>query len=410
MVTKRLLRPERLRAVPSQFSWLDHRLVRERYLDRCSTEALALYLFLVTVADAKGRVEAGVGYVKKNLLAGLEIAEFSHINPTAQEWLETVANVRIHGETRRRPVDLFEEERALLQPLPATAHDFGSVYPVRGHTTKCWTQSVRIDRRPTSIGLGRYPVVTLALARQRALENAQAIAEGRDPRRRAARTVPTFAEACETVIGIHAPNWKPGGKNEQNWRSTMRDYVLPKLASVPVDAVTGTDVMAILLPIWTVKTETAGRVRRRIGAVMKWAVAQGYRTDNPAGDAISAALPNNNAKITHRQALPHAEVGAAVVKVRLSGAYRGAVFSLEFLVLTAARSAEVRGATWDEIDLEAAVWAIRAERMKAAREHRVPLSDRALALLDEARELPWRTTSSFRRRRAASRATIRCGG
>ena len=259
----------------------------------------------------------------------------------------------------------------------------------RGHTTKCWTQSVRIDRRPTSIGLGRYPVVTLALARQRALENAQAIAEGHDPRRRAARVVPTFAAACETVIAIHAPNWKPGGRNEENWRSTLRDYVFPKLASVPVNAVTGTDVMAVLLPIWTTKTETAGRVRRRIGAVMKWAVAQGYRTDNPAGDAISAALPNNNAKITHRQALPHAEVGAAIAKVRRSGAYRGAVLSFEFLVLTAARSAEVRGATWDEIDLEAAVWTIRAERMKAAREHRVPPSDRALVVLDEARrELP----------------------
>ena len=191
------------------------------------------------------------------------------------------------------------------------------------------------------------------------------------------------------MIAIHAPNWKPGGRNEENWRSTLRDYVFPKLASVPVNAVTGTDVMAVLLPIWTTKTETAGRVRRRIGAVMKWAVAQGYRTDNPAGDAISAALPNNNAKITHRQALPHAEVGAAIAKVRRSGAYRGAVLSFEFLVLTAARSAEVRGATWDEIDLEAAVWTIRAERMKAAREHRVPLSDRARDILDEARrELP----------------------
>ena len=259
----------------------------------------------------------------------------------------------------------------------------------RGHTTKCWTQSVSIDRKPTSIGLGRYPVVTLALARQRALENAQAIAEGRDPRRRAARAVPTFAEACETVISIHAVGWKPGGKNEQNWRSTMRDYVFPRLGDKPVDAVTGKDVMAILLPIWTTKTETAGRVRRRIGAVMKWAVAQGYRTDNPAGDAISAALPNNTTQITHRQALPYSQVGAAVEKVRHSGAYRGAVLSFEFLVLTAARSAEVRGATWDEIDLEAAVWTVPAKRTKAGREHRVPLSGRALAVLREARrELP----------------------
>ena len=166
--------------------------------------------------------------------------------------------------------------------------------------------------------------------------------------------------------------------------------------------------MAVLLPIWTTKTETAGRVRRRINAVMKWVVAQGHRADNPAGDVVSAALPNNNAQVTHRAALPHAQVGAAVAKVRRSGAYRGAVFSFEFLVLTAARSAEVRGATWDEIDLEAAVWTIPAQRMKAAREHRVPLSDQALAVLDEARrELPRQATSYSRPRRAACRGTIR---
>ncbi len=106
----------------------------------------------------------------------------------------------------------------------------------RGHTTKCWTQSVRIDRRPTSIGLGRYPVVTLALARQCALENARAIAEGRDPRRRAARTLPTFAEACETVIAIHAPNWKPGGRNEENCarrRATTCSRSSPTCPSTP---------------------------------------------------------------------------------------------------------------------------------------------------------------------------------
>jgi len=156
--------------------------------------------------------------------------------------------------------------------------------------------------------------------------------------------VPTFAEACEAVIAIHAPNWKPGGRNEENWRSTMRDYAFPKLANMPADVVTGNDVMAVLLPIWTAKAETAGRVRRRIGVVMKWAVAQGHRADNLVGEAISAALPSNGAKVAHRQALPHAEVGSALAKVRRSGAYRGAVLSFEFLVLTAARSAEVRGA------------------------------------------------------------------
>ena len=260
----------------------------------------------------------------------------------------------------------------------------------RNHLAKCWTQSVRIDGRPTSLGLGRYPVVTLALARRRALENAQAIAEGRDPRRRSVSRMPTFAEACENVIAIHAGNWKPGGKTEDNWRATMRDYMLPRLGNVPVDAITAADVMDVLQPIWTSKRETAGRVRRRIGAVMKWAVAQGHRSDNPAGDALAAALPNNAVRREHHRALPHADVGAALARVRRSDAYRGAVLAFEFLVFTAARSGEVRNARWGEIDREdAAVWTIPAARMKAGREHRVPLSDRALAVLDEARrELP----------------------
>ena len=254
----------------------------------------------------------------------------------------------------------------------------------RNRVAKCWTQSVRIGGRPTSLGLGRFPVVTLALARQRALENAQAIAEGRDPRR-SGRGAPTFAEAADKVMAIHAGNWKPGGRTEDSWRSTLRDYILPRLGGMPVDAVTGGDVMAVLQPIWTEKRETAKRVRSRIGAVMKWAVAQGHRPDNPAGEALAAALPNNAGRRVHHKALPHVEVRAALRMVRGSDVYRGAVLALELLVLTATRSGEVRTAVWDDIDMEGAVWTIPAERMKAGLEHRVPLSDRALRVLDEAR-------------------------
>ena len=259
----------------------------------------------------------------------------------------------------------------------------------RGGFAKCWTQSVRIAGRPTSVGLGRYPVVTLARAREKALENARAVAEGRDPRRRAGRGVPTFAEACETVIAIHAGTWKPGGRTEEHWRAALRHYALPRLGRMPVDAVTGSDVMAVLEPIWTAKRETARRVRSHIGAVMKWAVAQGHRADNPAGDALGAALPSHAAAREHRRALPHAEVGAALSKVRRSDAYRGTALAFEFLVLTAARSGEVRSARWADIDLDARVWTVPAEHMKAGRAHRVPLSDRALGVLDAARaQLP----------------------
>ena len=128
------------------------------------------------------------------------------------------------------------------------------------------------------------------------------VAEGRGPRRRT-RSVPTFAQAFETVVAIHAEHWK-GGRNEREWRASMRGYAMPKLGSRSVDAITADHVMAVLLPIWSTKRITAQRVRQRIGAVMKWAVAKGYRVDNPAGDVISAALPNNRVAAKHQRALP----------------------------------------------------------------------------------------------------------
>ena len=145
--------------------------------------------------------------------------------------------------------------------------------------------------------------------------------------------------------------------------------------------------MAVLIPHWHSKNETMRRVRQRIGAVMKWAVAQGYRGDNPAGDAISAALPKTGTMRRHQRALPFAEVGAALAKVKGSNAYKGTVLALELLVLTACRSSEVRLVTWEEVDFEAETWTVPASRMKAKRDHRVPLSTRALEILHEARAL-----------------------
>ena len=253
-----------------------------------------------------------------------------------------------------------------------------------GRLSKSWAQAIRPNGKTTSVGLGAYPLVTLAAARAKALDNARAVVEGRDPRRRT-RSVPTFEKACETVIAIHARHWK-GDRNEHQWRASLRDHAMPTLGSRRVDAITTAEVMAVLLPIWSTKRHTAQRVRRRIAAVMKWAVAQGYREDNPAGDVISAALPNNHVPTKHQKALPHAEVGAALARVRGSSGYPGTVLAFEFLVLTASRSGEVRGARWSEIDTDAAVWTVPGERMKAGREHRVPLSRRALEVLDDAAE------------------------
>ena len=253
-----------------------------------------------------------------------------------------------------------------------------------GRWSKSWSQRIRLDGKLTNFGLGAYPVVTLATARARALNNRRALAEGRNPR---AGGVPTFAAAADAVITIHAESWKDGGKSERQWRASLRDYAMPQLGRRTVDAITTADVLAVLVPIWSIKHETARRVRQRIGAVMKWAIAQGHRSDNPAGDAIGEALPKISRSRRHHRALPYAAVGDAVGRVRASGAWGATKAAFELLVLTGARSGEVRGARWGEIDFEAATWTVPAGRMKAAREHRVPLSPAALDVLREARVL-----------------------
>ena len=250
-----------------------------------------------------------------------------------------------------------------------------------GRVSKSWGQRVRVGGKPTNLGLGSYPVVTLKEVREKALENRRAVHWGHDPRDAG---VPTFEAAVEKVIEIHSPTWKNPSRISGQWRQTLRDYAHPRIGRKRVSEVATADVLAILKPIWSRKPATARAVRQRIGAVMKWAVAKGYRPDNPAGDAIAAALPRNGNTTRHFKALPHGEVSVALVKVRNSGAYAGGKLALEFMVLTATRSNEVRGAAWGEIEHD--VWTIPASRMKAKREHRVPLSRRALEILEEARE------------------------
>ena len=259
-------------------------------------------------------------------------------------------------------------------------------HTTRGHLAKSWAQRINIDGRQRNLGLGSWPHVSLAEAREKCALNLAARRRGELVTGRK-RAVPTFEEAVEKVIAVHRAGWKDGSKSEKDWRTTLRDYAVPQLGGRPVDRINTADVMAVLLPIWNEKRVTARRVRQRIGAVMRWAVAQGYREDNPAGDAIGAALPKNGVRAQHLAALPYAEVAGAIETVRGSGAYLATVLAFEFLVLTACRSGEVRGARWDEIDLEAREWRIPPKRMKTGREHRVPLSAGALAVLRAARGL-----------------------
>ena len=249
---------------------------------------------------------------------------------------------------------------------------------------KSWVQRIAVHGVRRDLGLGSADLVTLAEARQAAHDNRRLARAGGDPRAAGRRVSPAFSEAAEAVIAMHRPAWKPGGGSEEQWRSSLETYAYPRIGRKPVHAIDAADLMAVLQPLWIPKHETARRLRLRIGQVMKWAIAQGYRSDNPAGDAVGAALPRVDARPVHQRALPYAEVGAALAAVRRTDAPPAAQLAFEFMVLCAGRSGEARCATWDEIDLDGAVWTIPAERMKAGREHRVPLSDRALEVLREA--------------------------
>ena len=249
-------------------------------------------------------------------------------------------------------------------------------------------QKLAIRGKVHALGLGSYALVSLAEAREQALANRKLARSGGDPlaARRRARGMPTFEEAAADVLKQKRSGWR-NPKHAQDWPKSLRLYAFPRIGDKLVCEVTSADVLEILAPIWHEKPETARRVRQRISAVMKWAVAMQYRPDNPAGDALGQALGRQQAVIRHMPALPHGEVAAAVAAVRASRAWIATKLAFEFLVLTAARSGEVRLATWDEFDLEAAVWTVPGSRMKAKRDHRVPLCRRAVAILNEAQPL-----------------------
>ena len=258
-----------------------------------------------------------------------------------------------------------------------------------GGLAKSWSQRLRVNGVPCNVGLGPYPIVTLAEARAKALENARDVHQGRDPRERA--RMPTFEQAAKAVHGLHASSWRNPATASIWWSSLVR-FVFPVVGDKPVSSVTSGDVLSVLVPIWSTKRETARRLRQRIGVVMKWAIAKGYRIDNPAGDAVSQALPKNGTTPQrHHRALPHGDVAAAVAKVRASGAWPATKLLLEFITLTAVRSGEARLARWDEIDLPGRVWSVPASRMKSGRLHRVPLSSGVLRVLDEAGALSGRS-------------------
>ena len=263
---------------------------------------------------------------------------------------------------------------------------FGLRLRVLPSGTRQWVWRGTVAGRRVDLGLGGWPVVTLAEARDMALECKRAARRGDDPRavRGGGRSVPTFAEAAEKVIELNAAGWT--GRTEAYWRASLRDHAAA-LASMAVDRITPADVLAVLTPIWHAKPETADRARVRISTVLRWAIAEGHRGDDPT-EAVRAALPRNGrGEKRHHKAVAHADVAEALRVVRESGAWWGSRLAIEFATLTATRSGEARQARWSEVDMDAKVWTVPASRMKVPKPHRVPLSTQALAVLDEARRL-----------------------
>lgn len=282
-------------------------------------------------------------------------------------------------------------EKALTALFARTVKEPGKYFDghglyllVRPNGSRFWLQRIVIRGKRTELGLGSASLVTLAKARDKAIENRRLAREGGDPlqAKHSALEILTFAEAARKVHEMHKPTWR-NEKHAAQFLSTLETYAFPRMGKLKVSDVSSADVLAVLMPIWITKNETARRVRQRMGTVLKWAVAQGWRTDNPAQD-IEQALAKVTLAKTQRKAMPYTEVHDCMETVKACEATTATKLAIEFLVLTASRSGEVREARWEEIDLDAALWEIPANRMKAKRPHRVPLSPRAVAILREA--------------------------
>lgn len=259
--------------------------------------------------------------------------------------------------------------------------------------TRSWSLRVTVGSKRREMGLGPFPEITLANAREKARAARAAIEAGLDPileRQRVASALRaeqaqalTFDQAAQQLIDSKSDEWR-NPKHRAQWIATLETYASPVVGRLLVGDVTQAHVLAILQPIWKGKTETATRVRGRVEQVLDWARARGFREgENPARwrghlDKLLPA-PTKLARVTHHAALPIKAMPAFVAALRIRKGT--AARALEFLVLTAARSGEVRGARWSEIDLAGATWTVPAERMKAGKEHRVPLSPQALELL-----------------------------
>jgi integrase len=253
---------------------------------------------------------------------------------------------------------------------------------IRTSGSRQWLLRTTVQRKRVDIGLGSLNFVSLAEAREEAMRLLKQVKAGLDPlaERKRDRTVPTFSEAALTVWEQNLPTWK-NKKHAKQWLSTLKEFATPKIGEKKIRDVTTAHILEVLTPIWTEKPETARRVRQRLRVVFDWAKASGfYSGDNPV-DGVKMALPKQNKQPKHHTALPWHDLPDFMAD--LSKRTGLSARALTFLILTVGRSGEVRGAEWPEID--GTDWIIPAERMKMKRDHRVPLSKAAQAVVADMR-------------------------
>jgi integrase len=266
----------------------------------------------------------------------------------------------------------------------------GLMLEVKPSGSKSWVVRLQSNGKRRDFGLGSFKDVGLSEARELATALRKNVRQGIDPvvARQRARSIPTFEHAANAVHQEHKRGWR-NGKHSDQWLATLKTYAFPSIGQQRVDSIGTGQVRDLLAEIWLLKPETARRVRQRVGTVLDYAHGKGWREPFVMA-AVNKALPRQPRKTGRFAAMPYAEVPAFVAKLRESASMGR--LALEALILTAARSGEIRGAKWSEVDLEAKTWTVPAERMKAGKEHVVPLSDPAAAAFRRAAEL--RTSGS----------------